>query len=167
MHRQSRTASIALGTFIAVALPQAFAETPKSKESTYQSPYSVKFTLPLSELTGDFKTGVRGDPHDEATVPFSEWYSAKIRETKGAWGPAARHYPAPEGLDSRSLEWKRERVIAAALQFKGYGYQHHHIPDWDPPANWPWKETRSGHNGKGVDCSNFTAFAYNYGLGVK
>src|SRR5262249_16195874 len=48
-----------------------------------------------------------------------------------------------------------------------YGYQHHHVPDWDPPHGWPWKETAVGHNGKGVDCSNFTAFAYNLALGYK
>jgi cell wall-associated NlpC family hydrolase len=57
-------------------------------------------------------------------------------------------------------------VVAVALRFLGYGYQHHHIPDWDPPRNWPWKPTAIGHNGKGVDCSNFTGFVYNLGFGI-
>ena len=61
----------------------------------------------------------------------------------------------------------RERVIAAAARFIGYGYQHHHIPDWDPPEHWPWKETCVGHNGRGFDCSNFTGFVYNQGLGIR
>ena len=51
--------------------------------------------------------------------------------------------------------------------FWGYDYQHHHIPDLNPPANWPWKEVGAGRNGKGVDCSNFTAFVYNLVFGIK
>ena len=58
-------------------------------------------------------------------------------------------------------------MIAVALRFQGYDYQHHHIPDWNPPSDWPWKEIKSGHNGKGVDCSNFTAFVYNLAFGIK
>jgi len=30
-----------------------------------------------------------------------------------------------------------------------------------------WKETAVGHNGKGVDCSNFTGFVYNQGFGIR
>jgi cell wall-associated NlpC family hydrolase len=53
------------------------------------------------------------------------------------------------------------------MRFIGYGYQHHHVPDWDPPKGWPWKAVKTGHNGRGVDCSNFTAFVYNQGFGIK
>ena len=53
----------------------------------------------------------------------------------------------------------RQRVIAVALRFQGYHYQHHHVPDWDPPADWPYKESPLGKQSKGVDCSNFTSFA--------
>ena len=45
--------------------------------------------------------------------------------------------------------------------------QHHHIPDWDPPAGWPWHKVAYGRNSKGVDCSNFSSFCYNLALGVK
>ncbi len=65
------------------------------------------------------------------------------------------------------MQWKRERVVATAARFLGYGYQHHHVPDWNPPARWPWKETCVGHNGKGVDCSNLTSFVYNQGFGIR
>ncbi len=65
------------------------------------------------------------------------------------------------------MAWQRERVVATAARFVGYGYQHHHIPDWNPPADWPWKETCVGYNGKGFDCSNFTSFAYNQGFGIR
>ena len=25
---------------------------------------------------------------------------------------------------------------------------YHHIPDWDPPRDWPWHETCAGRNGR-------------------
>jgi hypothetical protein len=62
-----------------------------------------------------------------------------------------RHYPQPEGFHKKAVKWKQERVIATGLRFLGYDYQHHHIPDLNPPANWPWKEVGAGRNGKGVD----------------
>jgi cell wall-associated NlpC family hydrolase len=61
----------------------------------------------------------------------------------------------------------QDRVILTASRFIGYPYQHHHIPDWDPPADWPWHKVAHGRNSKGIDCSNFTSFCYNYGLGIK
>lgn len=100
-------------------------------------------------------------------MPFSDWYSDRVRERYKAWGPPARRFDAPEAAAGRPPEWLRERVVAVALRFEGYGYQHHHVPDWDPPAGWPWKPTATGRNGKGVDCSNFTAFVYNLALGLK
>ncbi len=141
----------------------------QNKDTAYRSPYSVEFTIPLKDLLGDFDKGAvaRSDPGQESSVAFANWYSKEVRDKYGVWGPPARHYPPPEGLAQRSLEWKQQRVIAVALRFQGYGYQHHHVPDWDPPADWPWKKVGSGHNGKGVDCSNFTAFAYNLALGLK
>ena len=90
-----------------------------------------------------------------------------MRERYGEWGPPAVHYPAPAGLAGKSNEWLRERIVATAMRFQGYTYQHHHCPDWSPPPGWPWKKVRSGKNGRGVDCSNFTAFVYNLGLGIK
>jgi cell wall-associated NlpC family hydrolase len=89
-----------------------------------------------------------------------------VRRYYGAWGPPARRYLPLEGLERRSLQWQRERVIAAAARFIGYEYQHHHIPDWNPPAPWPWKHCCAGHNGRGFDCSNFTSFVYNQAFGI-
>ncbi|OAI39890.1 hypothetical protein AYO40_05305 [Planctomycetaceae bacterium SCGC AG-212-D15] len=142
----------------------AFAEPPKSD---YRSPYSVKFSVPYEELMADVAKTPRGNARNESTLPFAEWYSTWTRERYGVWGPPAAHYLPPVGLERKSLSWKRERVIAVALRFQGYGYQHHHVPDWDPPAGWPWKGPAGGANGKGVDCSNFTSFVYNLGFGIK
>lgn len=133
----------------------------------YRSPYTVEFTHPLRELVADIDKAPRGSTQDESSFPHREWYGEKVRRQYGSWGAPARHYPAPRGLENWSTSFKRERAVAVALRFQGYGYQHHHIPDWDPPASWPWKHTAIGHNGKGVDCSNFTAFVYNLGFGIK
>lgn len=45
-------------------------------------------------------------------------------------------------------------MLAVAKKYIGLGYRHHHVPGYD------------GGDGKGLDCSNFTAWVYNYGLGV-
>jgi len=138
----------------------------RAKED-YRSPYAVHFTFPKAELIEDIEKGSRGDFREESQVPFHEWYSPAVHKKWASWGPPARHYPVPAHVSGKSLEWQRERAIAVALRFVGYGYQHHHVPDWDPPADWPWKETAVGHNGKGVDCSNFVAFVFNQGFGIK
>ncbi len=151
-------AGLALGLAAAPAAPV--------EPGTYQSPYSVAFTVAEKDLIGDLE-GARGDWRRESSIPHDDWYSEKVRKGYGAWGAPARHYPAPEGIADRSLTWKRERVIAVGLRYKGYTYQHHHIPDWDPPRDWPWKEVANGRNAKGVDCSNFSSFVYNQGFGIK
>lgn len=144
-----------------------WADDPEDRRAVYRSPYSVQFTVPQGELLHDLNHSERGDARIEAEIPHSEWYSHATRERWKSWGPPARTYPAPSGLDQRSVEWKRERAIAVGLRFVGYEYQHHHIPDWNPPSNWPWQHVAVGHNGKGVDCSNFTGFVYNLGFGVR
>lgn len=131
---------------------------------SYRSPYSVRFKHPVAELLHDLN-GPRGDLRDESSIPHGEWYSERVRREFGSWGAPARHYPAPVGVHERPLEWRRERVIATAMRFHGYSYQHHHIPDWNPPKSWPWQKVAHGSNAKGVDCSNFTSFVYNLGFG--
>ncbi len=151
--------------FALILISTAVQDALAADNATYQSPYSVNFSIPVNKLIGDLQNSERGSPQLESTVPYRDWY--RSREQLGSWGPPARHYPPPHDLASQSVTWKRERIIATALRFQGYGYQHHHIPDWTPPADWAWKETAAGHNGKGVDCSNFTAFVYNQALGIK
>jgi cell wall-associated NlpC family hydrolase len=65
---------------------------------------------------------------------------------------------APAGCDA--VTWKRQRVLQAAEHYIGLPYQHHHVPQWNPSSAW------SGAEGPGLDCSNFTAWAYNFGLGM-
>jgi cell wall-associated NlpC family hydrolase len=129
--------------------------------------YRIEFTNSLAELIGDLEHTDRGDPHRESSLPHSEWYTDETRRRFHGWGPKPRSYAPLANLGSAPLQWKRERVVATAARFLGYGYQHHHIPDWNPPPRWPWKETCVGHNGKGVDCSNLTSFVYNQGFGIR
>lgn len=134
----------------------------------YRSPYRVEFRSPLAELVGDLERTERGDPRLESSVPHGEWYGPQVLKRWRSWGPPARHYPVPSGMARWTTEQKRERTIAVALRFQGYAYQHHHIPDWTPPAHagFPWQETCAGANGKGVDCSNYTCFVFNQGFGA-
>jgi hypothetical protein len=138
-----------------------------AQERAYRSPYRVEFTLPREELVGDLERTERGDYRLEGEVPFAQWYTPRILERRHAWGPRARDFPPPPGVAQWPVERKRERVVAVALRFQGYAYQHHHLPDWSPPPGWPWKETCAGANGKGLDCSNLTGFVYNLGFGLR
>ena len=132
----------------------------------YTSPYSVKFRHPEKELLKDILEGERGDPKFQSKIPFDGWASDSTRKKYGAWGPPLKSHEPPMGIADRSAEWKRERILALALRYRGYSYQHHHLPDWEPPTGWPWKEVCHGQNAKGIDCSNFTTFVYDVGLGL-
>lgn len=144
----------------------AFAGVLRSQEA-YKSPYSVKFSFPEEELTGDLLKGPRADWKDYASVPYRDWYNPANQTRWTYRGPSAKHFNPPAGLATKSPQWSRERVIATGMRFIGYSYQHHHVPDWDPPADWPRDAEQKTPPGKGLDCSNFTAFAYNIALGIK
>ena len=135
--------------------------------AAYKSPYKVAFTFRDEELIGDLLKGPRADWKNESSVPFREWYAESGKTRWRSWGPPAQQFAAPPGLATKGVEWARQRVIAAGLRFAGHSYQHHHIPDWEPPADWPRSEKQTTPPGKGLDCSNFTAFAYNLALGIK
>jgi cell wall-associated NlpC family hydrolase len=151
---------------IAAAFP-APGKPALAQTRAYHSPYRVEFTFPREELVGDLDRTERGDYRLEGEVPFAHWYTRLTQERWRAWGPRARDYPPAHGVEQWPAERKRERVIAVALRFQGYEYQHHHIPDWSPPPDWPWMESCAGANGKGVDCSNLTGFVYNLGFGLR
>ena len=73
-----------------------------------------------------------------------------------SWGPEPAAYPLPaipQECDGR--QWQRQRIVAVASKYIGLPYRHHHVPGYD------------GGDGTGLDCSNFTAWVYNYGLGLQ
>lgn len=73
-----------------------------------------------------------------------------------SWGPKPASYAGPAIPPScdRS-DWQRRRVVAVAMKYLGLPYRHHHVPAFD------------GGDGPGLDCSNFTSWVYNYGIGVR
>ncbi len=164
--RRRALALITLGLAETWSLNHGSTQAREPDATLEDSTYRLEFTHPLDDLIGDLLHGERGDPRRESETPHHDWYSAHTYHKFQSWGPTPRRYAPLEGLAERSLEWKRERVIATAARFIGYEYQHHHIPDWDPPADWPWKHCCAGRNGRGVDCSNFTSFVYNQGFGI-
>lgn len=92
-------------------------------------------------VTADFAAR---DALPQTTVPKSQWYKY------GTYGPPAATFKAPvipKGFDP--VEWKRERIVAVAKKYLNLRYVHKHIP------------------ALGLDCSNYTAWVYNYGLGIK
>lgn len=135
-------------------------------QDAYKSPYSVKFSFPEEELIGDLLKGPRSDWKDHASVSYRDWYNPANHRRWGYWGPGMKHFNPPAGLAKKSPQWSRERVIASGMRHAGYSYQHHHVPDWEPPADWPRDPEQKTPVGKGVDCSNFTGFVYNLALGI-
>lgn len=107
--------------------------------------------IPLSTLTADLITR---DRLPQSPLPQSQWYA---KPGPGSWGPKAATYPpvsVPAGYDA--VAWKRARLAVVAQRLVGLPYRHHHIPAYDPPGQGP-----------GLDCSNFTSWVYNYGLGLR
>ncbi|MBS1989301.1 MAG: C40 family peptidase [Cyanobacteria bacterium SZAS LIN-3] len=135
----------------------------------YVSPYRIKYTIPLEKLLEPDSVPPRNSRHEESQTPHRLWYSPEVRKRFGSWGPEARRFSPPdiEAALASDPAWMRQRLLAVGERYIGLPYQHHHIPDWDPPANWPWKEVAYGRQSRGIDCSDFTSWLYNYGLGIK
>jgi len=161
-----RQALSALAATVASPLFSRSAFAREVERGGYVSPYRLDFTYRHEDLVSDLEHSERGDPRRQSSTPHEHWYSEKIRHRFGAWGPEQRRYILLPNLHERPIAWKCERVIATAARFVGYEYQHHHVPDWNPPKHWPWLHCCAGHNGRGVDCSNFTTFVYNQGFGI-
>ncbi len=163
----SKKAFISVFLFLMLLSLSNYGKSIKVPREQYSSPYSVEYSFTIDDLVGDIVDSPRGAVSIQAAIPYDEWYSSKTLSRYGSWGPRSRHYSKPSAMDSWSVEKCRERVIAVGLLFKGYPYQHHHIPDWEHPESWPWKPVSSGKRGKGLDCSNFTSFVYNLAFGLK
>ena len=82
----------------------------------------------------------------QTDIPRDQWDTCCW--TFGPW-PAT--YPVvypPSEYDS--VIWRRDRVITVAKKYIGLPYRHKHTPMMG-----------------GMDCSNFTSWVYNYGLGIR
>jgi len=141
------------------------AEGAVESSGPYESPYRLTFKHPLRELLFDAE-GERGRASEQSSVPHREWYSPAVRRRYGSWGVPSRKFECPPQVRGKGVEWRRERVVATATRCIGYQYQHHHVPDWDPPESWPWKECCGQRHAKGLDCSNYSGWNYNWALGI-
>lgn len=146
------------------------------------------FSCERGSLTADFASR---DALPQSVEPVSGWYetNSRGRYLNGGWGPRANVFPPPAipadtGCDP--ITWKRERVIAVAMRYTntpdnplGLQYRHHHVPGWAPQdSTYPGTNGQNADvddpqdrpawaAGPGLDCSNYTAWVYNYGLGIK
>lgn len=179
-HRLSARSALCIAmSAAAVCLPVGFA---RGGEWTYP------FSCTWNSLTADF---AGRDQLPQSHEPAADWYrtDAEGHYANHGWGPAADTLPAPaipQGAQCDPRTWKQERVLAVAMRYiyapgnpLGLQYRHHHIPGWDPtvstyagaPEDNPDVDNPDGPTawspGKGLDCSNFTAWVYNYGLGIK
>ncbi len=78
----------------------------------------------------------------EKTNTWSEHWSQ--------WGPWPIQFHKPNIPPIyNSVSWKLHRIDLVAKKYIGLPYRHRHIPSLG-----------------GLDCSNFTSWVYNYGLGI-
>lgn len=117
-----------------------------------------------------------------SVTPKQLWYTTDFNE---GWGPQARDYIRNEIsleckqyiLSQKDLSEKdimRFIVVTTAKSYLGMPYQHHHITEWDPKKLKNYKEIIQTkppnllqYNSVGLDCSNFTSWVYNFGLGIQ
>lgn len=147
--------------------------------------FDYPFSCNRISLTADF---AQRDAMPHTDTPPSDWYSTDGHYLNRGWGPTSLplpEVPVPGDAGCDATAWKRERILSAAMHYlnqpanpQALQYRHHHIPDWDPPTSTlrsgpAEPEDVEGHSpetwgpGRGLDCSNFTAWVYSYGLGVK
>lgn len=160
--------------------------TPSSIQGdTYQSPYQLAFDYSWTDLTAGLAVAPFNDWTQEGNPTYfhnipQDWFDPEIyQQNKGSWqagslswGPGPRFYqpPAiPSVAQNDIAAWQVQRLLAVAASMVGYGYRHHHIPDWNPGQPWYPNDSSSQLAdliGQGVDCSDYTSWLYNYGLGI-
>lgn len=104
---------------------------------------------PLQEFT--YSSTPTGDFAFRDTLPSTDIEKSRWNTCCGSFGPCPFSYPKVHFPEKQPrLEWLQTRIIEAAKKWIGLPYLHRHIPEMG-----------------GLDCSNFTAFVYNYALGKR
>ena len=112
-------------------------------------------------------------------ISFPEFVDCLPRDTSG---PQPNNYPlVPLPTDCDSTLWIQARVLQAIdyVVSLNVNYCHHHTPGWvaidspifrttiDGTAGVCYDRGANGTNQwRGIDCSTFTSFVYNFGLGT-
>lgn len=118
----------------------------------------MKFILPTALLlyfsvahTDICQQSVTADMTTRSSLPQTLISKDHWQDYWGSWGPPPALYPAVQVPQDCDLgEWRRKRIRAVAENYIGLPYLHRHIP-------------AAG----GLDCSNFTAWVFNFGFGLK
>jgi hypothetical protein len=138
--------------------------------TAYQSPYNISTIFTQTGLGDDFTTLDKLNP---SVMDTSNWYNPNYQyfidhRNEKTWGP----WPADFGEEAggpHSVVWRQQRIIYVARKYIGAYYQHHHLLQWNPPKTWSWDTLNPvslGHQSAGIDGSDFSAWVYNYGLGL-
>jgi hypothetical protein len=157
-------------TIKAVAFSDGMGTSPISTISyiVYSSVYDISPITSDPSLSMDF---VERDASLETRPGRKEWYKRKLFPVQNSsWGPKAKQYPGIKSPKSTDPAWLRRRIIAVAARYINTQFQHHNLIQWDPPQTWPMNPVlpvRLAHQSKGTDSSNFTAWVYNFGLGIE
>jgi cell wall-associated NlpC family hydrolase len=99
-------------------------------------------------ITATFSRTPTGDFSFRDTLPETAIADSAPATHFGAYSLPYPKVIFPKGVDR--LAWSRVRLVEAAKKWLGLPYAHHHIPSMG-----------------GIDCSNFTAWVYNYALGIR
>lgn len=136
----------------------------------YHTPYLLNFNPQFIQtgLQDGFGVSPWNDPHAWGNHPYSDWYLPQMEPVFTTWGPQQATFTAPANYDQMSSAWLAQRVIYAGSTFLDVtDYQHHHVPSWIAPNDWPYSPVSTRlYQGPGIDCSDFTGFAFRYGLGI-
>lgn len=160
--------------FAILSLHHAFPTKTSLRKASSAEPSSIDNSADSSNLEGtedeitqdegdklvvsfDFVPAPTSDPDLQFRDKICQRYLRTSSKNGDSWGPLAPVFAQPEVPNGENrVQWMRERVVTVAKRYIGLPYQHHHIPTWT-----------SVKDGLGVDCSNFSAWVYNFALGIK
>jgi cell wall-associated NlpC family hydrolase len=170
MLRSSLPSALAFTLLFTVAVHAADSDAPAPSLQDYKSPYSFAAAVNDPALTADFRESPKRpeDFREWSPTPFADWTNfERIRALRTTWGPIYRAFDAPAGAMDKPASWAQLRVLAAANQIRGQvPYAHHHMHVWNVPNEPRWIEAKMTP-GVGIDCSDFTHWAYSYGMGIQ
>lgn len=164
-------AGMGIALWVTTAHDAARAELPgqSAQQAAYVSPYQYAESLDNPELTRDFHEMPRAldNWRNWSLTPFHEWHDFRVIERlHTTWGPHYIFFRAPRGALERPPEWFQKRIVVAARVVRNSSpYGHHHMAQWSVPDEPRWTEHHY-EPGYGFDCSDFTNFAYRYGVGI-
>lgn len=120
-----------------------------------------------------------------STVATDFTYRSSLSEwacnSTSSWGPSTAAYPDWATTTNISAGcngtwWAQQRALSAIARVVAMdvNYCHHHCPSWDRnatstaiPAECSSTGSSRTYPDRGVDCSNYVSFVYNYAFGAK